>query len=103
MDLDLDEEDEKTSQAKKTPEDGNLGEDGQETDGENKVQVPEEMPEDAFFIPLGITRQRPQEFYKGSDPEWQSFIEFRKDPGREEVIRSEQCLRWCVGPLLTMI
>ena len=46
------------------------------------------MPEDAIFIPLGFTHQRPQEFYKGSDPEWQSFIEFRKDREREKAVRS---------------
>lgn len=46
------------------------------------------MPEDALFIPLGFTRQRPLEFYKGSDPEWQSFVEFRKDREKEKAVRS---------------
>lgn len=55
---------------------------------EADVEVPEEMPEDALFIPLGITRPRPQEFYKGSGPEWQSFIEFNKDRDRQNAVRS---------------
>ena len=50
--------------------------------------IPEVMPEDAIFIPLGFTHQRPQEFYKGSDPEWQSFLEFRRDREREKAVRS---------------
>ena len=54
---------------------------------EETVDVPEIMPEDAIFIPLGFTRQLPRTFYKGSDPEWQSFREFRKDPDREKAVR----------------
>lgn len=50
------------------------------------------MPEDALFIPVGLTRQRPQEYYMGTDPEWQSFIDFRKDPGREKAVRSMRSL-----------
>jgi hypothetical protein len=87
LDLDLKEE-EKASLAKKKSEDGNPVGKEEEEDVEGKVQIPDEMPEDALFIPVGLTRQRPQEFYKGTDPEWQSFIEFRKDPGKEKVIRS---------------
>ena len=51
--------------------------------------VPEEQPEDAWFIPLGIARQVPQTFYKGEDPEWQSFIEFASDRKRGGFVRSE--------------
>ena len=47
------------------------------------------MPEDAIFIPLGFTRQRPQTYYKGSDPEWQSFLEFRRDRDKEKAVRSK--------------
>jgi len=87
LDLDLKEE-EKASLAKKKSEDGSPVGEEEEEDVEGEVQIPDEMPEDALFIPVGLTRQRPQEFYKGTDPEWQSFIEFRKDPGKEKVIRS---------------
>lgn len=62
---------------------------GQEKDeNEDEFGLPETIPEDATFIPLGLTRQRPQEFYKASDPEWQSFVEFRKDRDREMAVRS---------------
>lgn len=93
LDLDLEEEEEKAAPAKKKSEDGNIegkedGEEEEEEEAGGEVQIPDEMPEDAIFIPVGLTRQRPQEYYMGTDPEWQSFIEFRKDPGREKVIRS---------------
>lgn len=64
-------------------------EEGQEKDEkENEVEIPETMPENALFIPLGLTRQRPQEFYKASDPEWQSFVDFRMDRNKEKAVRS---------------
>ena len=55
---------------------------------EDEVEIPEVMPENAFFIPLGRPRQIPQTYYKGSDPEWQSFIEFRQDHKRSGVVQS---------------
>jgi hypothetical protein len=85
--LDLDEEEEATDKAvavKKTQTEN--GEQAEE--GEDEVNIPETMPEDAIFIPLGLARQRPETFYKGSDPEWQSFIEYRKDREREPAIKS---------------
>lgn len=44
--------------------------------------VPDELPDDALFIPVGWPRQRPQTYYKGTDPEWQSFVEFARDQKR---------------------
>ena len=84
--LDLDEEEaiDKAAAVKKTKTEN--GEQAEE--GEVEVNVPETMPEDAIFIPLGLARQRPETFYKGSDPEWQSFIEYRKDREREPAIKS---------------
>jgi len=55
---------------------------------EEDVQIPDEMPEDAIFVPLGLARKLPQTFYKGTDPEWQSFIEFSKDKKRSQLVRS---------------
>ena len=55
---------------------------------EEDVDIPEEMPEDALFIPLGLARKKPQIFYKGTDPEWQSFVDFSKDRKRSQMIRS---------------
>lgn len=65
-------------------------ENGVEVDEEEEedVEVPSEPPEDAWFIPLGLARQRPQTFYKGGDPEWQSFVEFSHDKKRNHFIRS---------------
>jgi len=83
FDLLKDDEDEKVGAKAATP-----AKEGQEKDEEDEVEIPETAPEDAVFIPLGLTRQRPQEFYKASDPEWQSFVEFRKDRDREKAVRS---------------
>lgn len=62
--------------------------DASEDTEEDDVELPEEMPEDAIFIPLGLAHQLPQTFYKGTDPEWQSFIEFSKDKKRNLMVRS---------------
>ena len=54
---------------------------------EDEVEVPEVMPANALFIPLGRPRQIPRTYYKGNDPEWQSFIEFRQDHQRSAIIQ----------------
>ena len=77
--------------SKAQPEDGDKANDGTQEDDEaddDEVQVPETMPEDAFFIPLGLVRQCPPTHYKGNDPEWQSFVEFN-DLERRAAVRSE--------------
>lgn len=77
--------------SKMQPEDGDKAKDGAREDGkvdEDDVQVPETMPEDAFFVPLGFVRQRPHTHYKASDPEWQSFVEFGRDRERPTAVRS---------------
>ena len=74
--LDVEEEDDKANNG------------AQEDDSEDDVEVPETMPEDALFIPLGRVRQRPHTHYKGSDPEWQSFVEFGNDRQRPTAVRS---------------
>ena len=76
--LDVEEEDDKA----------NNGAQEDDSVDEEDVQVPETMPEDAFFIPLGRIRQRPHTHYKGSDPEWQSFVEFGNDRQRPAAVRS---------------
>ena len=55
---------------------------------EDDVQVPETIPADALFIPLGRIRQVPQTYYKHSDPEWQSFAEFGQDRKRRVAVQS---------------
>ena len=71
-------------------EGGKANNGAQEDDSVNEddVEVPETMPEDALFIPLGRVRQRPHTHYKGSDPEWQSFVEFGNDRQRPAAVRS---------------
>lgn len=59
---------------------------------EEDFQIPDEIPEDAIFVPLGFARQLPRTFYKGTDPEWQSFIEFSKDKKRSQLVRSTYSL-----------
>ena len=68
-------------------------EQGADTDAEDEDEdednlVPDIMPDDALFIPLGLARQRPQTYYKGTDPEWQSFLEFASDHERTYQVRS---------------
>lgn len=62
--------------------------DGHADEEEDDVEIPDTMPEDAIFIPLGFAHQRPETYYKANDPEWQSFIEYRKDREREPAIKS---------------
>lgn len=79
-----DEDTKKATDRSKTRRD----DDGHADEEEDEVEIPETMPEDAIFIPLGFARQRPETYYKGTDPEWQSFIEYRKDREREPAITS---------------
>lgn len=64
------------------------GEQGTEKEGLDAAVVPETMPEDAIFIPLGWAQEIPPTVYKGSDPEWQGFVEFAQDRERGLRIRS---------------
>ena len=77
--------------SKTQPEDGDKANDRAEEEeevDEDDVQVPETMPDDAFFIPLGFVRQLPHTHYKGSDLEWQSFVELGRDRERTTAVRS---------------
>ena len=50
--------------------------------------ITDQIPEEAIFIPLGWPRECPKTYYKGTDPEWQSFLEFNQDRKRSMRIRS---------------
>ncbi|MCJ1262164.1 hypothetical protein MMC22_002034 [Lobaria immixta] len=63
--------------------------DEEEDDEGEEGPLPEAIPEDALFIPLGFVRQRRSSYYKGTDPEWVSFVEFCRDRKRNELIRDE--------------
>ena len=58
-----------------------------EAHSDGDIAVSDEGTEDAIFIPLGMARQCPRVFYKGSDVEWQSFIEFAHNKRRNHQIR----------------
>ena len=45
-------------------------------------EIHDEHEDDTFFIPLGFAYELPKQFYKGSDPEWQSFIALSKSEHR---------------------
>jgi hypothetical protein len=47
-----------------------------------------------LFIPLGWPKELPQTFYKGSDPEWQSFLAFNRDPKKAAALQ-----RPCINPI----
>lgn len=67
-------------------EEGAVGEDGQPAvDGEEGKEV---EVEDGLFIPVGWPQQQSRTYYKGSDPEWQEFIKFAKDPKRHKDAQS---------------
>ena len=59
----------------------------EEDDDDDDLIVPEEQPGDAIFIPLGLVRQCEQTYYKSSDPEWKSFVEFAVNKERNEKVR----------------
>lgn len=100
--VDIEEEetvDKAAALSKTQPKDGEETNHGAEEkvedeEDEDDVQVPEVMPEDAFFIPLGLVRQLPHTHYKGSDPEWQSFVEFGRDREKTTAVRSRS---FCVA------
>lgn len=48
----------------------------------------EEEELEPFFIPFpGTIRQKTPRPYRGSDPEWQEFIKFSKDPSLGKRVR----------------
>ena len=58
------------------------------------VQLPEKLPEDAIFIPLWWGKERPRKFYKGSDPEWQGYVKFARNPKKVRGVQRRCC--WCL-------
>ncbi|KAL8779394.1 MAG: hypothetical protein Q9213_006962 [Squamulea squamosa] len=79
--VDDDEEDVKGSESK-VGEDESLVK--QESEDEN-----EDEDGSSFFVPLGFAYQLPQTFYKGSDPEWQSFVQLSKNKKKCLILKNE--------------
>lgn len=44
--------------------------------------------DDTVFIPLGLAYELPKTFYKGSDPEWQSFVRLARDREKCDALKS---------------
>ena len=59
-----------------------------EDEDEDDVEDEDEDEDDTIFIPLGFAYQLPKTFYKGSDLEWQSFMELSRDKKRCLALRS---------------
>lgn len=53
------------------------------------VEVTDVEPGAILFLPTGFSRAKPQQFYKGSDPEWQEFVRIAPDRQRIDRIRGE--------------
>ncbi|KAI4101440.1 MAG: hypothetical protein LQ339_005089 [Xanthoria mediterranea] len=75
-----DEEDEPASESA-AGDDGSLLKDSEKDSAGEK--------NDTLFIPLGFAYQLPQTFYKGRDPEWQSFIQLSRDKRRCSALKNE--------------
>ncbi|KAI4149485.1 MAG: hypothetical protein L6R39_002494 [Caloplaca ligustica] len=65
-------------------------EDEVEGEGEtNKEESSEGSKDgDTIFIPLGFAYKLPKTYYKGTDPEWQSFVELSKNKKLCDFLRS---------------
>ncbi len=51
-----------------------------------------------IFIPLGFPYKLPRTYYKGTDPEWQSFIQLSKDKKQCNNLKCERLLQPLVYP-----
>lgn len=67
-------------------EDEAAKEEGKEAERQTTSEASEE---DTIFIPLGFAYQLPQKFYKGTDPEWQSFVQMSHNKKLCDFLKSE--------------
>ncbi|KAJ4345730.1 uncharacterized protein N0V89_011865 [Didymosphaeria variabile] len=63
--------------------------DEEEDEWEDEDEEDEEENNAVLFFPTGFSRPRPRTFYRGSDPEWQTFTRLAPDRERMEKIRGE--------------
>lgn len=63
-------------------------EEDEEAEVEEERTSEEIKEDDTIFIPLGFAYKLPQRFYKGTDPEWQSFVQLSKDKKLCEFLKS---------------
>lgn len=71
-------------------DDEGVGEEEREAKPEVGNESNEAREEDTIFIPLGFAYKLPQKFYKGTDPEWQSFVQLSQNRKLCGFLRSEQ-------------
>ena len=74
---------------------------GRSTEGDGEFELPEELPEDAIFVPLTFPRELPRTYYKGADEAWQSFIALTRDKQKIKLLRND--LAGIVGQNLSQI
>ncbi|KAL8918013.1 MAG: hypothetical protein Q9208_007611 [Pyrenodesmia sp. 3 TL-2023] len=60
-------------------------EDAVDEDDQNK----EGVEDNTIFIPLGFAYKLPRSYYKGTDPEWQSFVELSKNKKLCEYLKNQ--------------
>ena len=59
----------------------------------DELEVDDEPEEDSIFIPFpGTTKLVQPSPYRGTDPEWQEYVKFSKDPALGKRIRGTQSL-----------
>ena len=68
-------------------------EEAEENADDYLVELPDELPEDAIFIPLSWGKRRPPVYYKGTDPEWQNYVKFSHDKKKVNLVRRKLPLR----------
>ncbi|KAI4255308.1 MAG: hypothetical protein LQ352_002640 [Teloschistes flavicans] len=90
----------KNKHVEKTPTDQDGDGDG---DGNIAAEEDEQNDEDAIFIPLGFAYELPRNFYKGSDPEWQSFVRLSKDKKQCQFLKSILSVRFALSRRLTCL
>ncbi|KAL8858007.1 MAG: hypothetical protein Q9178_005468 [Gyalolechia marmorata] len=83
-----DDDEDNRSSGSRTGDDGSLIKKVTEEDAENDDEEEEEDEDDTIFIPLGFAYQLPKTFYKGSDPEWQSFMQLSRDKKKCVALKS---------------
>lgn len=80
-------------------EDDEDDEEGGEEQKEAKQETSSEASaDDTIFIPLGFAYKLPQKFYKGTDPEWQSFVQLSQNKKLCDFLRNQ--LTGMIGQLV---
>ncbi|PVI08098.1 hypothetical protein DM02DRAFT_579222 [Periconia macrospinosa] len=90
--LEEEEDEEDQSHPGTAADQGESEEDGDKEEDEDEFEEYEEdedEEETLFFFPTGLSRLKPQEFYKASDPEWQEFVKIAPDRKRVDKIRAQ--------------